>query len=109
MAEDSLFIAHREKGIGLIISAEIKRTKSNNAKYIWATLNLGGADQAVKCTIGRLAYTSYVLRYGYDSSDESESENVASMIGKFAKIQFEHMATLDDGKKYPTAFVTGVA
>jgi hypothetical protein len=92
---DRLFIANKEQDIGYIVEAEIRRSKANNGKYIWVTLAFSGVDEKITGVLGRLAYTSYVVRYDLDESEEAEAANVASMIGRSARVKWEHKHHID--------------
>lgn len=101
-----LFIAHKEEGVGLIIAAVIKYSKTTGRKYIALTIQFSEND-VIESTLSRLSYTSYVLRNGLGTDLSDEEHNVALIVGGSALVRFDRVHHIN-GQAYTEAYVKDI-
>lgn len=106
---DRMFIADRERFTGIIMKAEIRRSKTNGKPYIWLEISYDGIDRC-GAVLSRLMYTNYVLKFGLAQDYESTEFNVARLVGGRVKIRFDYktlpiVAYGDSATPYSTAVI----
>lgn len=106
---EPLFFANRQRGEGLIVEAFIDYSRASGKRFVKAVIQFSEVD-LVTTTIGRIAYTQFVLQNGLPTTYEAEKANVARMIGGTARVMWEHKRTVHDmhssvPSHYCTAYV----
>jgi len=79
---ETLFINPKEPGQAVIVAAEIKSSQQTGRRYIRVELFFNRYDPNHSTTLGRMAYTSYVILAGLGKDYDDEEYNVSELIGK---------------------------
>ncbi len=106
MSEMPLFIANGQRGIGVITAAEIRIGRNTGNKYIWATVDVGSAEE-YSCIITRAQYTLVVLRQKWGREVTDEEQNVAALVGAEVQVRYEHTIKVD-GKAFVGLYINSI-
>lgn len=85
--DGAMFIADREKNIGVVTAAEIYTSMASGRRMPRLPVAFDAVNSTV-CIMTRQDYTLFVIRTGRSSAIEAEDENIQALVGHIVEVEW---------------------